>query len=167
MLGVTVKVGLTCAIVWMVSCSFGVALAFASVPAGNESVYLLGLCAPLICSRSCLILSNSSWIQPLWCWASSNSLVACSYTFSAIRSTSSSVIVYSGGCLGALAFLHESPICILGLLDCVVSYGVAFKGVYCVVVSPLPCYLDAGEVSFVPSCASFFDTLPFFCCADI
>jgi hypothetical protein len=60
MLGLTVKVGLACDIVWMVSRSFGVTLTSTYVPAGNDYVPPLGLCAPMIYSRACLILDNSS-----------------------------------------------------------------------------------------------------------
>jgi hypothetical protein len=123
MLGLTVKVGFACDIVWMVSRSFGMTLTSTYVPDGNDIVPPLGLCAPMIYSRACLILDNSSWIRPLWCYTSSNSSVVCSWNFLATRLASSLVIIYSSGCLCALAFLREPPVCMLGLLVCVVSYG--------------------------------------------
>jgi hypothetical protein len=129
MLGVTWKFGLAYTMVWMVSWSLGVVLASASVTMGKGYVPLSGLYIDIICSRTCLMYSNSSWIQPLWCWTSLNSSAARSYTFSSMRSTSSSVIMYFGRCLCTLAFLDNPFVCIIGHLGGHVSFGVDAKGV--------------------------------------
>jgi hypothetical protein len=116
-------------------------------------VPLLGLCADLIFSRTCFIPTISSCILPLWCWASSNSSAARSYTFSAMRSASSSVIVYSGGLLMHLGLLVCPPMCIISRLGGLVSCGVVAKGVSCHCSVPHPLFLLSwGSVLFLFLC---------------
>ena len=162
---VTWKFGLAYAIVWMVSCLLDVALSSTSIVVGKDYVPLSCIYTTLVYSRTCLMLANSSWIRPLWCWVSSNSSFVHSCTFSAIRLMSSSVIVYYGNCLCTLEFLQIPLVCMFGCLDFPISYGIVVEGVSCVVVSPIPCSPCASVVSFFPSCTSLFGALPFFCCA--
>jgi hypothetical protein len=133
------NLGLFCGKIWMVSSSFYVLLSSAFVARGIDSIPLSCLCTACILSKTFLISVNSFCILPLWFSASSNLSDARSFTLSTTRLVSSSVIMYSGNCLWALAFLRDPLVCINGHLGGPTSCGVVVDEVFYFVVSPLPC----------------------------
>jgi hypothetical protein len=122
---VTLNVGLVRAVVWMDYSICGVFLISIVVsPSRKDFVPLSDLYAILIFSRTCFIPVKSSCIYPLWCLASSKSYVTWSCTFSATRSTLSSMSVYSSGSLCTFSLFHVPPDYEIGRLGGPSSWGV-------------------------------------------
>jgi hypothetical protein len=144
------KLWLTYTTIWIVSSSLCMVLSSASVAQGIDYVPLSYICVACICSKTCLISAKSFCILPLW--------------LSATRSTSSSMILYSGICLWALAFLCGPPVSIIGHLGGPLSCGFVVGGACCIMVSPLPCSSCDGEFPLFPTFPSFFRELLLFCC---
>jgi hypothetical protein len=159
------KLGLAFTTSWNVSFSFCAIMSIAFVTQKIDYAPLFCSCTPCIHSNTCSMSANSFLLLSLWFSASSYSSVARSCTLFETKAASSSVIVYSGMSLWALAFLRGPPVCKIDHLGGPVSCRVFFVRVPCVVVVPLPCSSCKGTFSFFAIFPLLFGALPFFCCA--